>query len=155
MNFLLGWLTKIRHPFTTPLAIPQLVMQPRFEHTMRRATQWSVWIIVWLLRGQKIRERNVSILLTGQQKQKSFYALKYTSEKPKLKFCTDHFFAEANLNHDRNIQYWCSENFYITSCEYVWDFHINGFLLSPDLYLFILQPKDEPFLHLSLIGFPI
>lgn len=41
------------------------------------------------------------------------------------------------------------------SSEYIWDFHINGFLLSPDLFLFILQPRDEFFLHLCLIGFPI
>lgn len=39
--------------------------------------------------------------------------------------------------------------FRAASCEYMWDFHINGFLLSPDIYLFIPQPRDEaPFIYL-------
>lgn len=35
------------------------------------------------------------------------------------------------------LQLWCSEGFYITPCQYIRDFHINGFFLCPDHYLFI------------------
>lgn len=66
------------------------------------------------------------------------------------KFLTNwNIFTGYFLSH---FQCWCSDLFIFyrtASCEYMWDFHINGFLLSPDIYLFIPQPRDEaPFIYL-------
>lgn len=141
-----NWRVAVMKRSSLPIRLFRI--QPRPEHIIRWAARClrTTCVTVWRLGGRKRRTSMFSFCLQLSKKIYFFYKLW------KLKIDTNYCWEIKSLTKNCSLLV----NFYITtSYEYTWDFHINGFLLSPDLDLFIPQPRDESFLHLSLIGFPI
>lgn len=106
----------------------------------------SIWILNW---GGTLRATWVWCLEDWRGGNKCFHFVdstvkrKITQVRTNWNICNGYFLHRKIKTATKISTFFPGFFFCITSYECIRDFHINGFLLSPDIYLFILQPRDE------------